>query len=211
MGRIETLCALIDNCASFADVGCDHGYIALHALKSGKCENVLITDISAKSLSKAEKLLSDYVKCGKCRSVCCDGLSLVPENTEEVIIAGMGGEEIIKIFAQGYVPRKFILQPMKNADKVRRYLIERGCKITVDDVFKDDKYYFVIKGERSGGTEEYSPLEIAFGKQSLKNPVLKDYAREELKKRLTYLNNCSGEGAKAKLNDEISILNEVIK
>ncbi|MDE7087177.1 MAG: class I SAM-dependent methyltransferase, partial [Clostridia bacterium] len=191
MGRIEELCALTDPCKSFADVGCDHGYIAKHVLDSGKCKNVLITDVSAKSLSKAERLLARYIESGECRSVCCDGLALVPPETEQVVIAGMGGEEIIKIFVQGYVPLNFVLQPMKNAEKVRKFLIDSGCKITVDDIFQDDKYYFVIKGERQGGTENYSPLQLAFGRDSLKNPILKTYAAEELDKRKNYLSSCT--------------------
>ncbi|MGN0806198.1 MAG: class I SAM-dependent methyltransferase [Candidatus Coproplasma sp.] len=181
MGRIEEICSYIDNSESFADIGCDHGYCTLHALKSGKCERAVITDVSAKSLAKAEKLLEEYIAEGRCKSVCCDGLSGV-EDCEEVLIAGMGGMEIIKILTEGFIPRKFILQPMKNAEELRRFLIGSGCKITADDIFFDGKYYFIIKGERSGGTKEYSAQELAFGKDSLKNPVFKDFAGEEIKK-----------------------------
>ncbi len=130
MGRIEELCALIEPCESFADVGCDHGYVARHVLNSGKCDNVLITDISAKCLAKAEKLLAKHIEAGKCRAVCCDGLKGVPTDTEQVLIAGMGGDEIIQILSEGFVPEKFILQPMKNADKLRKFLLGKGCKLT---------------------------------------------------------------------------------
>ncbi|MDE6790851.1 MAG: class I SAM-dependent methyltransferase, partial [Clostridia bacterium] len=78
MGRIEILCSYIDNCQSFADVGCDHGYCTEYALKSGKCKSAIIADVSAKCLAKAEKLLSGYIMRGVCRSVCCDGLSGIP-------------------------------------------------------------------------------------------------------------------------------------
>ncbi|MDE7084862.1 MAG: class I SAM-dependent methyltransferase, partial [Clostridia bacterium] len=143
MGRIEELCALIDACDSFADVGCDHGYVAQYVLKSGKSKNVLVTDVSAKCLLKAETLLSEYIKSGACRAVCCNGLSRVPQDTELVMIAGMGGEEIIKILTEGFIPEKFIFQPMKNAPKLRKFLLDSGCKITYDGVFKCEKYYFV--------------------------------------------------------------------
>ena len=162
MGRIEELCALVDPCGSFADVGCDHGYCARHVLKSGKCGNVLITDISAKCLAKAEKLLAEYIEAGRCRAVCCDGLKGVPTDTEQVLIAGMGGEEIIKILSESFIPQKFILQPMKNADKLRKFLLDNGCKLTYDGIFKDEKFYFVIKGERSGGWEKYTPAPVSY-------------------------------------------------
>ncbi len=210
MGRIEELCALTDPCASFADVGCDHGYIARHVLKSGKCGNVLITDISAKSLAKAEKLLAEYIDGGLCRAVCCDGLAGVPTDTEQVLIAGMGGEEIIKILSEGFIPHKFILQPMKNADKLRKFLLGNGCKLIYDGIFKDEKFYFVIKGERSGGRQDYSPVQLAFGRDSIGSQTLKEYAQAELEKDRARLEKCVDGIQRERITDRIKLLTEVL-
>lgn len=211
MGRIEELCAYIDSCGSFADVGCDHGYCAEHVLTSGKCGNVIVSDVSAKSLSKAEKLLERFIESGKCRAVCCDGLEKIPQETEQILIAGMGGEEIIKILTQGFIPQKFIFQPMKNAEKLRAFLLGSGCKITADDVFRDDKFYFVIKGERSGGTTPYSETEMAFGRDSLKNPLFKEYAQCELAKKQRYLAGYAAGADNEKMKREIRLLTEASK
>ena len=211
MGRIEYLCSLIDPCASFADVGCDHGYCSLHVLRAGKCKDVIISDVSAKCLQKAEKLLSDFIVRGWCRAVRCDGLREIPENTEQILVAGMGGEEIIKILSEAFLPRKFIFQPMKNAEKLRAYLIERGCKITLDDIFKDGKFYFVIKGERGGGTAPYSETELQLGRDALKNPLIKDYAREELLKKERYLTQCGESYQREKILEQIKILTEIMQ
>ena len=210
MGRIEELCALTDPCASFADVGCDHGYIARHVLKSGKCGNVLITDISPKCLAKAERLLAEYIKSGKCRAVCCDGLKSVPTDTEQVLIAGMGGEEIIKILSEGFIPEKFILQPMKNADKLRKFLLDSGCKLTYDGIFRDEKFYFVIKGERIGGNENYTPLCLAFGRDSIGGAVLKEFAAIELSKSEAHLAGCANATRREEILREIKLLKEVL-
>ncbi len=211
MGRIEELCALVDPCASFADVGCDHGYVSRHVLKSGKCGNVLITDISAKCLAKAEKLLAEYIEAGKCRAVCCDGLAGVPTDTEQVLIAGMGGEEIIKILSEGFIPQKFILQPMKNADKLRKFLLDCGCKLTYDGIFRDEKFYFVIKGERAGGKQDYSPAELAFGRDSIGGAVLKEYAAIELKKSEAHLAGCANAVRREEILKEIELFKEILQ
>lgn len=211
MGRIEELCALIEPCESFADVGCDHGYCARHVLKSGKCGNVLITDISAKCLAKAEKLLAEYIETGKCRSVCCDGLKGVSPDTEQVLVAGMGGEEIIKILSEGFIPEKFILQPMKNADKLRGFLLDNGCKLTYDGIFKDEKFYFVIKGERGGGSLKYTPAQLAFGKDSIGGAVLKEYAAIELSKSEAHLAGCANAVRREEILKEIELFKEVLK
>lgn len=211
MGRINEISALIDNCESFADVGCDHGYIALSVLQSGKCKSVTVTDISAKCLAKAEKLLADYICDGRCRAVCCDGLKGVSSDTEQVLVAGMGGEEIIKILSEGFIPKKFILQPMKNADKVRKFLLSRGCKIVYDGIFKDGKYYFVIKGERYGGGEIYSDVQLAFGRDSIGGSILKEFADNEIKKCKTYFAACADAVRRAELSTQIKLLAEVLK
>ena len=62
--RLKRIFEEIPPCSSFADVGCDHGYIAEKMLESGKCNHVIISDISAPSLKKAEKLLKRYIDSG---------------------------------------------------------------------------------------------------------------------------------------------------
>lgn len=211
MDRIEHICSYISPCESFADVGCDHGYCSLHALKSGKCKKAYISDISAKSLSKAEALLKEYIDEGVCFSVCGDGLAGIPRDTEQVLIAGMGGMEIIKILKEGFIPRKFIFQPMKNADKLRTYLIECGCSITADDIFFDGKYYFIIKGERTGGTAPYSAAQLFLGRDSLNNPVLRGYISEQLEKERAHLNSCAAANQRTEILARINLLNEALK
>ena len=199
MGRIESICSYIGKSETFADVGCDHGYCAKYVLDSGLCDRVFITDISAKCLEKAERLLAKYIESGKCNAICCDGLSAIDEGCEQVLIAGMGGEEILKIIKSSFIPRSFIFQPMKNAPELREYLIEKGCKITADDIFYDGKYYFIIKGEREGGTASYTPKQLMFGRDSLNNPIVKDYALAELNKLNSYLQSTMSDISREKI------------
>ena len=96
--RLKKLCAQLVPCKRFIDVGCDHGYCTAYMLERRLCERAVIADVSAKSLSKAERLLSRYVSDGLCSSVCCDGLEgIAEEEGDLVLIAGMGGDEILKI------------------------------------------------------------------------------------------------------------------
>ena len=94
--RLEKIFALIPNCDTFADIGCDHGYIANAMLKQGKAKKVIIADISAKCLEKAEQLLKESIENGSAISVVSNGFDKVPEN-DVSLIAGMGGEEICDI------------------------------------------------------------------------------------------------------------------
>ena len=205
MDRIATICSYIGKSMTFADVGCDHGYCAKYAVESGLCEKVYITDVSEKCLAKAEKLLSKYIASGTVESVCCDGLKGPDENVEQVLIAGMGGEEILKILRQSFIPKTFIFQPMKNAPLLRKYLIESGGTLTADDIFYDGKYYFIIKGEREGGTPAYTQKELLFGRDSLKNPVVKRYALTEAEKRKKYLQSAMSDEARKNVQEQLEI------
>ncbi len=171
--RIRTLCSLLTPTDVFADVGCDHGYCTEYMLKNGLCEKAIFSDVSKGSLQKAELLLADYVREGRAVGVLGDGFYGVPSTVGEVLIAGMGGSEILSILTDekhGFLPETFVFQPMLNADKLRRFLIENGGYITRDFTFKDGKYYDVICGRRLKAGEEkqtYTDAELEFGKENL--------------------------------------------
>ena len=65
MDRIEKLCSYLSPCKTFADVGCDHGYCTLYALKNGLCESAVVSDISEKCLDKARVLLDKFVRAAR--------------------------------------------------------------------------------------------------------------------------------------------------
>ena len=171
--RIKTLCSLLVESKTFADVGCDHGYCSEYVLKSGLCQKVIFSDISKGSLQKAETLLWKYVQENRAVGVLGDGFFGVPTDTEQVLIAGMGGSEIVSILSDarfGFMPKYFVFQPMHDSEKLRRYIVENGGIIERDFTFFDGKFYDVIVGKKSecgGQVCDYSPAEYEFGKENL--------------------------------------------
>ena len=172
--RIDTLCALLQSSETFADVGCDHGYCSEYVLKNGLCDKVIFSDVSCGSLAKAEGLLKDYVEDGKAVGVLGDGFFGVPKDTRQVLIAGMGGSEIISILSDkkyGFLPERFVFQPMHDQEKLRRYIVENGGYIERDFTFQDVKFYDVIVGgKRTDSMEKpsYTDAEYEFGKDNLR-------------------------------------------
>ena len=166
MKRIAEIVKIIPYAEVLADVGCDHGRVAYGALKTGKAKRVIISDISEKSLSKAVKLLSPYGNA--VTAVASDGFDGYGETPDVAVIAGMGGEEIIKILSKAkFSVETLILLPHKNSEKVRSYALLNGYKAEKDYTFKDSgKFYDLMRFSR--GTGEYTPLEIKYGKDNLK-------------------------------------------
>ena len=210
--RIRQICSHLQRGKIFADVGCDHGYCAEYALKNALFEKVYISDISAGSLKKAEELLCDFVRARQCIPVLADGMQGLPDDVDTLLIAGLGGEEIIKILREGYLPKRFIFQPMKNAEKLRRFLVESGCAITADYTFGEGYFYDLIVGEKTGGSC-YSEKEILFGRENLSSPTRSFYhkLKEEKKKLVGYLKEGKmNESNRTKLTARLAEVEEVI-
>ena len=133
MNRITELYSRLRPCRLFADIGCDHGFVAELAVKNGIAEKVYISDISAKCLAKAEKLLAVHIRTGTVESYVSDGFAAFEETPDQALIAGMGGEEIVRILSEAKeLPERLVLQPMKNASAVRRFLTQNGYKLLED-------------------------------------------------------------------------------
>ncbi|MCH5147942.1 MAG: SAM-dependent methyltransferase [Clostridiales bacterium] len=210
MDRIYKLCAYLDPCESFADIGCDHGYCTRYMLENNMCKSTVISDISEKCLEKAKKLLSAYISQNRVKAVCCNGLSQIDENTEQVLIAGMGGEEIIAILKNAFIPKSFVLQPMKNVRLVREYLISCGAEISTDEYFESGgKFYSVIKGKKEGKTPDYAAVTLEFG-INLTCEGTRGYIARELDKKRGYLERNLGKKAREDILRQIKFMEEVL-
>ena len=209
MDRIDKLCAYLNPCETFADIGCDHGYCTLYVLKNNLAKHAYIADISEKCLKKAENLLRDYIEKGRVTPVCCDGLQGIPD-CDEALIAGMGGEEIISILKRAYIPENFVFQPMKNVADLRRYLLDCGAEITRDEVFESGgKYYFVLCGKREGKSV-YTEAQLEYGKGDI-NGALGGYLREEIAKKRQYLERGLSRDSRLEIERQIKQMAAVLK
>ena len=165
--RLTKLVSLIPPCELLADVGCDHGYVGIQALRLGKTKRVAFTDISRPSLDKARRNCpqeyNDVVS-----FYCQDGLGTI--KVDCAIIAGMGGLEIVSILqAAQHLPDKLVLQPMRNQRDVRMYLTQ-SYEIVTDVKFFDGKFYDVIVAERCDTPTALTESELEFGKSNIANP-----------------------------------------
>lgn len=185
--RLQKIFSIIPECEVFADIGCDHGYIAQAMLKSNKANKVIISDISEKCLQKAQELLYPYIKSNRAQSVVSNGFEKIPY-CDVALIAGMGGEEICSILTNAKsLPKILVLQPMKNADKVRLLAVNKGYKVVKDYLFKSaSKFYdlmLLVEGQ-----DHLTDEEIEFGRDNL-NLSNQDF-KEFLSVKIERINCC---------------------
>lgn len=129
-------------CAAFvrpgsrlADVGTDHGYLPIKLLLDGVVPFAIASDVRPGPLSSAKENAGRYGVSEKMDCRLCDGLSGVAEGeADDVTIAGMGGELILRILTDAPWACKegmrLILQPMTMVPELRRGLLALGMDIT---------------------------------------------------------------------------------
>jgi len=142
--RLDTCLSLINGERCITDVGTDHGRLPVYALKQGRTERAVAVDISEKSLRKATLLAEKEGV--TITAVVCDGLTAVKqEDAPLVIIAGMGGREIVKIIEEAPFPlERAIFVPHTHAAVLRAYLRDRDVRIERDITVREGDHYYPV-------------------------------------------------------------------
>ena len=152
------------------DVGCDHGILSALLITTGKAKKVYASDISKMSLEKTIKLKEELKISDKIECLVSNGLNDFDKTIKSdcVVIAGMGGNEIIKILSNisdfsGY--KTFLLQPAQDFYAVRKFLSKNKFEIIEDQIIEDKgKFYANILCTTNGKTENLTNLQCYFGK-----------------------------------------------
>lgn len=204
--RLNAVFNEIDKGSIVADIGCDHGKLSARLLQSGVASKVIAVDISSESLQKAKDLAQKLNLTNLITRV-GDGLSVIEDNeVDTVVIAGMGGMEIIKILSNArYTYQKYVLVPHSNDKELRKYLMDKFL-IQKDYLVKEhDKYYNVIVAV--AGKSNLTDLEIEFGK-NLDNPLLVELLTKRLKEYQSYIVSAED---KSELQSKIELIERVLK
>lgn len=161
--RLGEIARRIPDGATVADVGTDHGLLALAV--ADRVKRVYATDVSADSLAKLKAALAEN-PVPNIVPVVTDGLTgLEEEPIDTVVIAGMGAVTIEGILAAATLPylEKLILCPHVGVEKLRPALGRMGYRIADETMIEEDgKFYPILEVVR--GTETFTEREALYGK-----------------------------------------------
>ncbi|MBR1816577.1 MAG: SAM-dependent methyltransferase [Lachnospiraceae bacterium] len=173
--RMQTIADMADK-KSIADIGCDHAFISIYLIQSGRADRVIAADVRQGPLDIARNNIDMYGLSSRIDTRISDGFDKIDVGeTEQAIISGMGGELIVDILKKGRAQLEYgiglILQPQSEPEKVRRYLLDTGYIIVDERMLIDEgKYYVVIKAVPHKSS-------VALDMQAVK---LKDYGNKGL-------------------------------
>ena len=137
--RLGAVFQIVPKASVIADIGTDHGYLAVALLEGGKAERVIAGDVNDAPLAAAKKYvverkLEQFVDCRL-----GSGLEVLsPMEAEIVICCGMGGFLMVDLLKEApYLPSVLVLQPQSGVDSLRRYVYELGYRPSQEMIVED--------------------------------------------------------------------------
>ena len=176
---------LYPTCEVAADIGTDHGYLPLSLLRGGKCQRMILTDISPDALENA---WNHFVQAGmQDRAVfrLGDGLAPITEACGMISILGMGGRAIQDILESGQDRlrgARLLLCPQTEPHQVRSAVARIGYHLEKEIPCRAAGRIYLMMAA-APGEEKMTPAEIRRGKRLMESgsPVLPDYLALRLK------------------------------
>ena len=164
--RMLAVVGLVEPCERMADIGCDHGYVAIELVRRRICGHVIAMDINQGPLRRAGDNIRQYGMQEAIETRLSDGMEALCEGEADgIICAGMGGRLMISILESGRGliggMQQIILQPQSEIREVRAYLRSSGFVTDREDmVCEDGKYYPMMRVRTaSAGQAVLKPLD----------------------------------------------------
>lgn len=194
--RMQAAADMVSAGNRVCDVGCDHGYVSIYLVQSGKSPSALAMDVNKGPLLRAREHVRRYGVEPYITLRLSDGLSAYRKGeADSLICAGMGGRLLWKILAEE--PDKtadfeeLILQPQSEVAFFRKALRENGYVFLEETmILEDGKFYPLMKVKKAGQglrqrgetSKERQEMEDLLGPLLLKtkNPVLLRFIEREL-------------------------------
>ena len=169
--RLKAIANMVPRCQTAADIGCDHGKVAVMLIENHTARHVICSDISEKSLEKAKKTA---LQNGISRGISFrtgSGLQVLQQSeADAVVMAGMGGELIVRILEEETtkIPDVLVISCNSHPNAVRRWLCQNGYQIKDEDLICEGRRCYPVILAGKGESEPLSELEMELGPVILK-------------------------------------------
>ena len=179
--RLLACCNYVNQDDRVADIGCDHGYLGIHLLKTGVAQSIIAADINEGPLHSATVNALKFGCRDKMRFFLSNGAVSIPRDFDTMVCAGMGADTMISILTAAPWLKsdqyRLILQCQSKTPMLRRFLWENGWYIRRETLAKDGKFVYSVMEVCFGPSEKPVPWEHYISKALLEDgsPLLKEY------------------------------------
>ena len=142
--------------SAVADIGTDHAYLPAWLILSGISPKALACDVRKGPLENARKTVEHYGIEDRVSLRLSDGFDEIePFEADDFIMCGMGGTLMEQLVSRTYwlkdKRKRIIVQPQSHAEDIRRFFVENGFEILLEDACIDSgKLYCAMVAEYTG-------------------------------------------------------------
>nr|WP_319488369.1 class I SAM-dependent methyltransferase [uncultured Caproiciproducens sp.] len=182
-GRLQLCASMVRPHTTLADIGTDHAYLPIWLAKQGLVSHAIAADIRLGPLRSAQQNISRYRVQETVFTRLSNGLETIfSVEADDIVIAGMGGEMIIKIIAGAPwlkdERKRLIIQPMTSVPPLRVFLSEQSFAVLREQaVVEDNHAYSVMQVQYVPEKAVTDDLYPYIGKLDAKTEDNRDYMR----------------------------------
>ena len=184
--RLQLLANMVPVGSRLADVGTDHGYVPVWLMQHGRIASAIASDIGADPLRHARETAAEFEVSGIDFRLCAGLDAITPEETDTILIAGMGGETIQTILscapwtADG--EHLLLLQPMTKVELLRKWLSDNQYYFTDERLVYDKNHLYPVFAVRGGNRPPITLLQQYGGVMLDGDPLYAAYLDERIDK-----------------------------
>ncbi len=201
--RLTEIVRLCGTGKVIADIGCDHAFVCIQLIQTKAYEKAIAMDVRSGPLAAAEINIRSTGLEDCIETRLSDGMEkLEPGEADTILIAGMGGDLIMRIlrFGRDRLPglNRLVLGPQSHVPEVRAFLHENGFRITEESFLKEDGKYYSLLAACPGEDEAYTEEELAFGKRNIihRDDTLEEWLADRCRKLETIIDSLKDNPAK---------------
>ena len=196
--RLSLAFDLYDPCELAADIGTDHAHLPAALLQRGRCQHMVLTDISESALENARMEMIRLRLMDRVSLRLGDGLAPLSESCGMISVMGMGGRTIRDILLSGRAKLQgasLLLSAHTDWHLIRTAVREIGYHLDREEpCFAAGRYYLILRARP--GAQSMTEQQIRLGGPlfSSDSPVLLPFLkrrREVLAERLRGLETAS--------------------
>ena len=187
--RLNRILSMIRPGTLLADIGTDHAYVPIEAVRRGLCRRALACDVVPGPLLRARENIEAAGLSDRIETRLGDGLAaLNGDHPDRIVIAGMGGPLMEDILAAGLESlasgTQLVLSPQSDWLSFRTFLATHGFAIRLEAMLMEaGKTYLIMDAVYTGEAHDDLP-----DRSLLRYGDAACYLAEDLPVRQSYIN-----------------------
>ena len=196
--RLAAIASMVKKDTIVADIGSDHGLLPCFLAKNNIVKKAYAIDNKEGPLSFAKENIEKYCLEDKVFAVLGDGLNKIKDDTNSLVIAGMGfltikyilEEDINKVVKM----KNIVVQANKNIVGLRKWIIDHNFYIDEEKIVEEKGHYYIIisfNPQKDNNRDNYFVSEDLLKKDDSLYKEYLDYRLKKLKEINLYKNSSS--------------------